>query len=88
MVHPEQNFIFDSYCINYVQSGIINFVRLEDSEGTNGLTWNLPRSEGTSFTGNITPKLMKGTQLIIRLINAIPINEFITISLFGWYEDK
>lgn len=85
--HTNQNFVCDKIIISYIQTGLLRTISIYDSENTNGLTMDLPPSTGTIQNLIITPKLFKGDTLKIHLYDAIPVNEWLSIVLSGWYED-
>jgi len=86
--HPEQNFVIQAYSVAYLQAAIRQSINLTDSDGTNGFGIDLATSTGNIFGQTIVPKLFKGTKINISIATNIPVNEFVTIKLFGWYEDK
>lgn len=75
--------------INYRQAGVINTISLKDIETTNALTICMPTNvAGNPINSEIIPKVFSSNLIELTISKAIPVNEFIAISLFGWYEDK
>lgn len=86
--HSTQNFIFKGIAISYIQAGVIQNLSLSDSAGTNGISFHLPPSTGNIIQIPCIAKVIKGNTINITLSAAIPVNEFISVSLYGWYENR
>lgn len=86
--HAEQNFIIESLYLSYIQSGVIQSLTIADSDGNNSITIRLPTSTGDIINIPFIPKTFKGQNIIITISLAIPVNQFISLHLVGWYENK
>jgi hypothetical protein len=63
-------------------------ITFEDTKGDNGFTLNIPSSANGLMTSiSLVPKTFIGETINIILSQAIPINQFLSIAMYGWYED-
>jgi len=85
---PLRNFVFSHLTISYIQTGIIQQLSIDDGSGSNGIRLLLPSSTGNIMGFAIVPKVFISSTISINISAAIPANEFICFSLYGWYEDK
>lgn len=86
--HLGQNFVIRYCLVSFIQTGIYQFINLTDPDTTNGLSITLPTSTGHVFGFEVNPKVFSNPTINITLTNAIPVNEFISIKLYGWYETQ
>lgn len=86
--HPLQNFVFQFFTINWKLTAIKTEVRFIDDKGSNGLTMVLPSDASGNYSAQIIPKTYYGDRIKVEIDTNIPANEFVNISLWGWYEDQ
>lgn len=77
------NFVTVSYYLTTIRT-YLNFL---DYNGSNGIDFTIPQGN-LSYSFEIVPKTFIGEYIQIFLANNIPANEFISIKLYGWYEDR
>lgn len=82
-----QNFIIQFVKVNYKLSAIKTLLVFRDSAGDNAINVMMPSSDCQNYSFEIVPKLFSGQYLNMSLDVNIPVNEFIFITFYGWYED-
>ena len=83
-----QNFILKFVVISYIQTAIIQDLSFDDPATSNAINFILPPSTGSMISYEIIPKLFASNLMNLTLTAAIPANQFISVNLLGWYEDK
>ena len=86
--HIGKNFIIKFVEVSYLQARILQQINFQDPDTNNGFSLDLPVTAGNVFSHEIVSKVFHSNLIILTLSQAIPVNEFVSVRFYGWYEDQ